>query len=100
MVGHTGYGALDMKFVTRFLLENGQRFWSVAGPMHNNRVSPFSWANTNITEKPLYTPITTFDFHPRVHNWQFGKQGPAQALKQKNAQAMNILLKFYMRKRG
>ena len=84
MVGHSGYGALDMKFVTKQLLMDGQRFWSVAGPMHNDKVPPFSWTNTNLTEKPLYTPNTTFDFHPRVHNWGLGEEKSVHTPKQNN----------------
>ena len=38
MIGHKGYGALDMKFVTRRLMAAGQQFWAVAGPMHNHQV--------------------------------------------------------------
>ena len=38
MIGHKGYGALDMKFVTRKLMDAGQQFWAVAGPMHNDQV--------------------------------------------------------------
>ena len=38
MIGHKGYGALDMKFVTRRLMAAGQQFWAVAGPMHNTQV--------------------------------------------------------------
>lgn len=70
MVGHKGYGALDMKFVTRRLLADDQRFWAVAGPMHNDRVAPFSWANTNLTDSPRYTPIISFDFQPQVKTWE------------------------------
>ena len=38
MIGHKGYGALDMKFVTRRLID-GQQFWAVAGPMNNEKVN-------------------------------------------------------------
>jgi len=69
MIGHKGYGALDMKVVTRRLMAAGQQFWAVAGPMHNDQVTPFSWANTNLTDSPQYTPITTFDFQPEVKTW-------------------------------
>ena len=69
MIGHKGYGALDMKFVTRRLLADGQQFWAVAGPMHNDKVAPFSWTNTNLTQSPHYTPILTFDFQPQVKTW-------------------------------
>ena len=73
----------------------GQQFWAVAGPMHNDQVinnilllfiadyglnkviyyyyydqvPPFSWANTNLTDSPHYTPIITFDFQPEVKTW-------------------------------
>ena len=67
MIGHKGYGALDMKFVTRRLLADGQQFWAVAGPMHNDKVAPFSWTSTNLTQSPYYTPILTFDFHACIH---------------------------------
>ena len=69
MVGHKGYGALDMKFVSKNLFNKDQNFWAVAGPMHNENVPPFSWSNTNITGRPFYTPIITFDFQPSVHMW-------------------------------
>ena len=69
MVGHKGYGALDMKFISKQLLMENQQFWSVAGPMHNDRVPPFSWSNTNLTVKPIFTPILTFNFKPRIHAW-------------------------------
>ena len=69
MVGHQGYGALDMKFTSRRLLQEGQQFWAVAGPTHSERMPPFSWSNTNLTHLPLYSPIKTFHFTPRVHAW-------------------------------
>jgi len=69
MVGHQGYGALDMKVTTSRLLRSGQQFWAVAGPTHDEKTPPFSWSNTNLTDKPFYTPISTFDFKPQVHAW-------------------------------
>ena len=69
MVGHQGYGALDMKFTTRRLLQRGQQFWAVAGPTHNDKLPPFSWTTTNLTDLPLHTPIKTFDFQPLVYPW-------------------------------
>ena len=70
MVGHKGYGALDMKFVSKNLFNKDQNFWAVAGPMHNENVAPFSWTNTNLTQVPHYTPILTFDFQPQVKTWR------------------------------
>ena len=69
MVGHKGYGALDMKFVSSQLLSADQQFWAVLGPTHNQKVPPFSWANTNLTDTPFFTPIITFDFNPSIHTW-------------------------------
>ena len=69
MVGHQGYGALDMKFVSRRLFSDHQQFWSAAGPTHSDKLPPFSWLTTNLTARPVYTPITTFDFKPIIHNW-------------------------------
>ena len=69
MVGHQGYGALDMKVTNRRLLRAGQQFWAVAGPTHGERMPPFSWSNTNLTDFPLYSPIKTFNFTPQVHVW-------------------------------
>ena len=69
MVGHKGYGALDMKVINNRLLRSGQQFWAVAGPTYNEKLPPFSWTTTNLTDTPLYTPILTFDFTPHVHAW-------------------------------
>ena len=69
MVGHQGYGALDTKVTTSRLLSRGQEFWAVAGPTHDDKTPPFSWSNTNLTDKPFYSPISTFDFQPQVHSW-------------------------------
>ena len=69
MVGHQGYGALDMKVTNRRLLRAGQQFWAEAGPTHSEGMPPFSWSNTNLTDFPLYSPIKTFDFTPQVHEW-------------------------------
>ena len=69
MVGHKGYGALDMKFVSKRLFQDGQQFWAVAGPTHSDNMPAFSWINTNLTDTPLFTPIKAFDFQPIVHQW-------------------------------
>jgi len=68
MVGHQGYGALDMKFVTKQLLKT-QQFYAVAGPTHGPDMPPFSWRDTNLTNIPQYIPIEVFDFQPIVHTW-------------------------------
>ena len=83
MVGHQGYGALDMKFTSRRLLQEGQQFWAVAGPTHSERMPPFSWSDTNLTHFPLYSPIKTFNFTPQVHAWSLpsisgGQASPSQ----------------------
>jgi len=71
MVGHQPYGALDMKFVTRKLLES-QQFYAVAGPTHGPNMPPFSWRDTNLTSIPTHKPIMIFDFQPIVHSWTLG----------------------------
>ena len=71
MVGHQPYGALDMKFVTRRLLQS-QQFYAVAGPTHSPDMPPFSWRSTNLTSIPRYKPIIVFDFQPVVHTWIMG----------------------------
>jgi len=69
MVGHQGYGALDMKFTNRRLSTSG-KFWAVAGPTHGPDMPPFSWTTTNLTSLPSYMPIEVFDFEPSVTQWQ------------------------------
>jgi len=69
MVGHQGYGALDMKFTNRRLATHG-KFWAVAGPTHGPHMPPFSWATTNLTSLPSYMPIEVFDFEPSVTQWK------------------------------
>ena len=71
MVGHQPYGALDMKFVTRKLLDS-QQFYAVAGPTHGPNMPPFSWRDTNLTSIPIHKPIILFDFQPSVHTWTLG----------------------------
>merc|ERR1719500_1459861 len=69
MVGHQGYGALDMKFTNRRLATNGN-FWAVAGPTHGPHMPPFSWTTTNLTSLPSFMPIEVFDFEPSITNWK------------------------------
>ena len=78
MVGHQPYGALDMKFVSKKLLES-QQFYAVAGPTHGPDMPPFSWLDTNLTSIPVHTPIEVFDFQPIVHIWTM--QGINDAIK-------------------
>ena len=68
MVGHQGYGALDMKFVTAALAKS-QKFYAVAGPTHSEGLPAFSWKDTNLTSIPDYRPIEVFDFEPSIHDW-------------------------------
>jgi len=71
MVGHQGYGALDMKFVSARLLPS-QQFTAVAGPTHGPTMPPFSWLNTNLTSIPDYRPIEVFNFQPFTTEWSLG----------------------------
>jgi hypothetical protein len=84
---NTPYGALDMKFTTK-AMAGRLEFMAVAGPTHNDKMPPFDWNTTKLTNKPYFAPIKRFDFQPARKIW--GLENLDDAITNQN----NIILEF------
>ena len=63
-------------------------FMAVAGPTHNDKMPPFDWNHTQLTNKPYFTPIKRFDFQPARKIWSL------ESLDDAITNQSNIILEF------